>query len=199
MKKKQLILFTFWPIKDYNLQYIKFALFLLSVSLIFNINGFFYNYKALHNIYANCGIVNYIYQIYGIVFSSIIPSIINLALKKLSLSEDDILEIKSQKYTNNAKKTAENFEKCFKIKICIFYILSFLLLFFFLYFISCFCGVYNNSQIILITDTLISFGLSMIYPFFLNLIPGIFRIPALRDKKQDSKCLYKISLILSAI
>jgi hypothetical protein len=111
LKKKQIILFTFWPIKDYNLQYIKYALFLLSFSLIFNTNGFFFSDETLHNIYANYGIVNYIYQIYGITFSSIIPSIINLALKKLSLSEDDILALKSQKGIKNAKKTAKYIEK----------------------------------------------------------------------------------------
>ena len=70
---------------------------------------------------------------------------------------------------------------------------------FFWYFISCFCGVYKNTQIILIKDTLISFGMTMIYPFGLNLIPGIFRISALRAKKQDKDCIYKLSEIISQV
>ena len=52
---------------------------------------------------------------------------------------------------------------------------------------------------ILIKDTLISFGLSMLYPFGLNLIPGMFRIPALRTTKKDKKTLYKFSLIVALI
>ena len=66
----------------------------------------------------------------------------------------------------------------------------------FWYFISCFCSVYENTQIILIEDTAISFLLSMIYPFGIKLLPGIFRIPALRAPKKDQKYKYKISLLL---
>ena len=38
-----------------------------------------------------------------------------------------------------------------------------------------------------------SFGISLIYPVFINLLPGIFRIPALRNKKGDKVCMYKFS------
>ena len=70
---------------------------------------------------------------------------------------------------------------------------------FFWYFISCFCAVFTNTQIILIKDTLISFGLSMIYPFGYNLLPGIFRIPALRKKDSNKECIYKFGQVLSLI
>ena len=86
-----------------------------------------------------------------------------------------------------------------KIKLIIFFTLSFILMIFFWYFISCFCAVYKNTQIILIKDTLISFALSMIYPFGLNLIPGFFRIPALRAQRKDKKCLYKASGFIALI
>ena len=70
------------------------------------------------------------------------------------------------------------------IKFIIFFILNYLFLLFFWYFISCFCGVYVNTQIILIKDTFISFGLSMLYPIGLDLIPGFFRIPSLGLQKK---------------
>ena len=70
---------------------------------------------------------------------------------------------------------------------------------FFWLFISCFCAVYINTQLILIYDTLFSFLASMIYPFGLNLIPGIFRIPSLRNPKRNKECLYKISTLLAFI
>ena len=41
-----------------------------------------------------------------------------------------------------------------------------------------------------------SYGLSMIYPFLIYLIPGIFRIPALRAKNKNKETLYKFSKIL---
>ena len=70
---------------------------------------------------------------------------------------------------------------------------------FFWYFISCFCAVYSNTQLILISDTLISFGISMLYPFGLNLFPGMFRISALQAKNKDKICLYKFSELLALI
>ena len=41
-----------------------------------------------------------------------------------------------------------------------------------------------------------SFIISLIYPFFINLIPGIFRISSLRDKKSNKLCIYKLSQVI---
>ena len=86
-----------------------------------------------------------------------------------------------------------------KIKFRIFFILSFTLLLFFLYYISCFCSVYKNTQILLIKDSVISFGLSLLYPLFIYLVPGIFRIPSLRNPKTNRECIYKTSKIIQMI
>ena len=56
--------------------------------------------------------------------------------------------------------------------------------------------VYKNTQMHLLKDTLISFGISLIYPFFMNLLPGIFRIPSLSNPKNNRKCLYVFSKLL---
>ena len=122
-----------------------------------------------------------------------------MILKQLSLSEKNILAIKQEEDVNKTKIKSKIIKRCLIIKFIIFFILNCLLLLFFWYFISCFCGVYKNTQIILIKDTLVSFGLSMLYPFGLNLFPGILRIPALRAEKKDKKCVYKISTIVALI
>ena len=98
-----------------------------------------------------------------------------------------------------AVKKSKNIEKCINIKFTIFFLLSCILLLFFWYFISCFCAVYKNTQFILIKDTLVSFALSMLYPFGLNLLPGMLRIPAIRAKNKDKKCIYKISGLIAII
>ena len=199
IKKKHLILFTFIPTNDYNIMSLKISLFLVSFSLYLAINAFFFNDDTMHKIYNDNGMYNIIYQIPQILYSSVISSIINMLLKALSLSEKDILKIKEEKYSVSAVKKSKDIERCIKIKFSIFFIISLLLMSFFWYFISCFCAVYSNTQIILFKDTLISFSISMIYPFGLNLLPGIFRIPALRAKKKDKKCLYSFSKILALI
>ena len=199
LKKRHLILFTFLPSNDYNLFILKISLFLLSFSLFFTINSFFFNDNTMHKITVDNGKFDIIFQIPQILYSSIISSIFNKILKILSLSESHILSIKKEKNLKNASKKSEEVLKCLKIKFILFFILSFLLSFICWYFISGFCAVYKNTQIALIENTIISFVLSMLYPFGLNLIPGIFRIPSLRDPKKDKKCLYEVSMIISMI
>jgi hypothetical protein len=88
-------------------------------------------------------------------------------------------------------------KKCLKIKRIIFMIIGCLLLLFFWYYLSCFCSVFINTQISLIKDTLISYCLSLIYPFGINLLPGLLRIPAIKNKNQ--KFLYILSRFISLI
>ena len=184
LKKEHLILFTFFPINDYNLMSLKISLFLVSFSLYLSINGFFFNDDTMHKIYEDNGAFDIISQIPKVLYSSLISSIINIILKTLSLSEKNILKIKQEKNIVNVVKMSKEIEKCLRIKFIFFYLLSLILMLFFWYFISCFCDVYNNTQVILFKDTLISFALSMLYPIGINLVPGIFRIPSLRAKKK---------------
>ena len=48
----------------------------------------------------------------------------------------------------------------------------------------------------LLKDTLISIGLSLVFPFVIYLLPGIFRIPSLSIKNKKRECLYNFSKIL---
>ena len=59
-----------------------------------------------------------------------------------------------------------------------------------------FCVIYCNTQFHLINDTLISYVLSLVYPFGIYLLPGFFRIPALSDPGMKKECLYKLCKIL---
>ena len=45
-------------------------------------------------------------------------------------------------------------------------------------------------------DSLISETTSLLIPFALFLIPGIFRIPALKTEKQNQKFMYNFSMFL---
>jgi hypothetical protein len=199
IKKKQLILFTFINYDDYNLVIIKLALFLLSFSLYLTINGFFFRDGDMHELYKTNCIYDIITEIPKIFYSTLVTAVINMILKTLSLSESAILELKKVTNIDNARKLSRKIWFCIKTKITLFFILSFLLMSFFWYYISCFCAVYKNTQKILIKDTLLSFCLSMLYPFGLNLLPGFFRIPALRSRKKNKECLYKFSIIVSVI
>ena len=198
-KVKHLILFTFFSSDDYNLLTIKISLFLLAFSLYFTINGFFFTDETMHNIYINNGTFQILYQIPLILYSSIITAFINSLLKYLSLTENTIIKLKKENNIDIVIQKTKKQEKVLMIKFIFFYICNYIFMSFFWYFLSCFCAVYKNTQIILIKDTLMSFALSMLYPLGLNLIPGLFRIPALRSPKRDKKCLYKFSNIVALI
>ena len=89
--------------------------------------------------------------------------------------------------------------KKLKIKFGLYFIISNIILLFFWYYLAMFCAIYQNTQIHLIKDTLISYGIGFIYPFGIYFIPGMFRIPSLADKKNKRECLYNISKLLQII
>ena len=197
LKRDHLIIFTFITGDDYNLRAIKILLFIVSFSLYFTINAFFFTDESMNNIYEDNGIFNFIFQLPQIIYSSLITTILNIILQKLAISENQILDMKKEEDLDKFKQKAKNIKNNLKIKLIIFLVLSIILMLFCWYFISCFCAVFNNTQLILIGDTLISFLISMIYPFGLKLLPGFFRYTALRAPNKDQKCKYEISRILN--
>ena len=180
-----------------NLVSLKIASFLLQFSLYFTLNALFFTDDTIHQIYLDNGEMDFKFHVPQLIYTSLISTAIHILIRNLSLSEKNIIIIKQAKSLSSAIKSGEKAKKLLKIKLIVFFIVSFILILFFWYYLSCFCAVYTNTQIILIKDSLISFGLSMIYPFGINLIPGIFRITALRAPKKDKKCLYEFSQIVS--
>jgi len=210
LKLKHLLIFTFITKNDYNSRSIKICHFSFSFSLFYTINSFFFQDKTIHKIYEDKGMFDFIYQIPQIIYSTIISSTLTLLIKYLSLSDSTILTLKKNNYYDNNNdsgggngkdnineniKSYSKMRKCLIIKFIIFYIITFVLLLVFWYYLGCFCAVFKNTQTYIIKDTLLSFLLSFIYPFILNLIPGIFRIPALKAK-GNKKCIYIISKII---
>ena len=195
LRQKHLFIFTFCTKNDYNSRIIKIYLFFFVFSLYFSVNSLFFNDSTMHKIYEEEGTFNVMYQIPKSIYSSIICSMINIIVCYLSLTEKSIIYFK-----RNVKDVEKNYIKLLnsiKIKYTFFFIITFLFLLFFWYYVSCFCAVYNNTQIHLISDALISFGLTLIYPFAFNLLPCAFRIPSLKSK--NCECTYRISQILQLI
>ena len=178
---------------------IKISLLLISFSLYLFLAGFFYNDNIMHNIYIHNGSLNILFRIPQIFLSTIITVIINAVLKQLALTEQSIIMVKQEPTIKKAIEKWKEINKCFKIIFPIFFILNIILISFFWYFLSCFCAIYINTQYLLLRDALSSFLLSMIYPFGLSLLPGIFRIPSLSGKNKNKECLYKFSNLLYII
>ena len=196
IKRKQKLIFTFFISDDYNSKIIKVCLFFFSFALFLTVNALFFSDSTMHKIYEDRGKFNFLYQIQQILYSTIISSFINAIVTILSLTENYIIRIKRKK---NIPKKREKILKCSKIKFIFFFVLVILFLLFFWYYLSSFCAVYKNTQYHLIEDTIISFILSLLYPFGLSFLPGMFRIPALRAEKKDKEFLYKISKLIQLV
>ena len=192
-------LFSFYNNRDYNARIIKIFLFFFFFAENFTINALFFNDDTMHKIYIDEGAFNFIYQLPQIIYSTIISNIIDYLVKFLALSEDNILKLKQEKNNDSLNKNKNILIKVLKIKFALFFVLTFILLLIFLYYITCFCGVYVNTQVHLIKDTVISFAFSFFYPFIIYLFPSIFRIYSLRHKKQDKNYSYQISILFQML
>ena len=199
LKTKHIIFFTFFNNTDYNSKLIKIDLFLFNFSLYYAVNTLFFNDSTMNQIYEDEGSFNFVYQLPQIAYSSLISAVINILLKMLALSQGLILDFKQKKEKKDLEKKEKSLEDKIKGKFILYFLFSTILLLFFWYYISMFCAIYVNTQLHLIKDTLISFGLSLFYPFGINLIPGIFRIPSLSNQKNKRSYLYNLSKIVQMI
>ena len=199
LRTKHNIMFTFFNNSDYNSKIIKIDLFLFNFSLYYAVNTLFFNDSTMHQIYEDKGSFNITYQLPQIVYSSLISAIFSILLNILALSEGLILNFKKEKNKKDLNIKIKSLNDKIKIKFILYFILSTLFLLFFWYYISMFCAIYINTQLHLIKDTLISYSSSLIYPFFIYLIPGLFRIPSLSNKKNKKEYLYNLSKLIQLI
>ena len=194
LKMNHSILFIFNS-DDYNSKIIKLSIFIFDLSSLITVNAIFFTDDTMHKIYIDKGAYNFIYQLPQTIYSAIISGVLNSLIKFLGFSESNILELKkgNNKTINQREKDLIN---KLKIKFIFFFIINFMLSFLFLYYVTCFCGIYRNTQIHLFKDSLLSFGTSLITPFIIYIFPAIFRICALKSK---NKCGYRLSKILQII
>ena len=154
----------------------------------------------MHQIYEDEGSFNINYQLPKILCSAFISTLfLRIILETLVLTDRNILEIKNQENYTNAKIMKTKTLKYVKIKFTIFFVLNFILLIIFWYYLTSFNAVYDNTQIYLLENTFFSFGLSLSYPLFWNIIPAILRMTSLNTKKHDRQCMYSFVKVLQII
>ena len=196
LRTKNLIFFSFWPSFDYNSKILKIFLFFFNFTLSFLVNALFFNDEKMHKIYEDKGAFNLIYNIPQSIYSSLISDFINEIIQELALTDSNIISLKYKNNNKNITDKKRSTLKTIKIKLILFFIITFLLLILFWYYLACFCAVYKNTQIHLIKNTLISFGTSLITPFGICILPGIFRLCALKAKNKNNTITFKFSKLL---
>ena len=150
----------------------------------------------IHKIYEDGGKYDIIYFLPKISIAFTASHFLSVIIKFIFLSERNILQVRKQPTYSKAIEIIPTVKRNLTIKYIIFFILGIIILIFFWMLLSSFGAVYQNTQIIVLENTLISFGISFIYPFFINIFPCIFRIWSLNSK---SEYLYTFSKILQIL
>ena len=189
-------LFICYQAKDYNSIYIKLSLIFISISLHYFVNSLFISNSLLHEIYetASVDIGKFIPYI---IISFIICYVLDILIRYISLSDNNIYSIYRESLYNNAKIRAAQVRKILLVKYIMFYTLGFASLLIFGYYLATFGAVYQNTQFILVKNFLISYAFSLVFPFIIIALPSVFRRFALKDSTRQ--WMFDLSRILQYI
>ncbi len=138
--------------------------------------------------------MTFVEKIPQLLFTLIVSHIIEVILCYLSMTDTPIYEIKAIPIKQRAGEKIIDIIDCMKTKLTIFFIFTFLLFLFYWYFISAFCAVYQNTQVIFLRDFGISVLTSLIDPFIIYALTCVLReISLSKCCKKKLCCVYKLS------
>jgi len=199
IKRKNIIIFSFFPINDFNSMIIKSCIFSLSFSIYYAINFIFFTDNIMHKIYEEDGKYDILFFLPKIAISFFASYYLTTFIKLIFLSERNINNIRKQEILSIAYNISDKEKNNMIIKYIIFFILGLIFLVFFWMLLSSFGAVYPNTQMFIFKNILISLALSLFYPFFICIFPCLFRFGALNSEQKNSEGMYKISKFLQIL
>ena len=178
---------------DFNLGILKFSLFIFQIILFTTISALFFTDNTLNNIYDKKNKFDVPFMIRQLGLTFIICFGVNILFKFLIRTHNKIVDIKEE------KENLKDGIKCIRCKLIVYFIITLCILILGWFYISSFCLVYNNTQLILFKCVLYSLAATFVYPFIICLLPTSLIICALSDEKKDRKCIYEFGKVLSYI
>ena len=180
--------------KDIMFKQIKLSSFILSCTLDYFFNAFFYSDLYLQKRYEEDTLITFLIdypkEVFSCLVSQFIVKLIELLLEDKALSLF-IRRIASQ--NKNYLKGVNYLLKKYETKFYIYISIGFFILLITWYYTCAFCTVYQNSQMNLLYDTLESCALNLIIPYPIAFLSMCLRHLAI---KKLNKCLFFISNIL---
>ena len=190
-----IILNVFFLHNDYNLFVVKLGLLFMTFPINLTMNIFFFTNKTIKVNYVRSldDISMFWSNIANTVYSSILANALLIMLKLISLSHKSVRTLRKMRNVKDAKKKSVCVLRCIKLRVAIYFILSFAFLTIFGFYVLCFCAVYENTQINLVKSTFTSWLMSLLYPFIICFFTSLIRNFAFQWK---SSCMYKVKQIL---
>ena len=192
LKRQNVIMFSLsYCGEDFNMSILKLSLLIFQFILFIVVSAFFFTDNTLNNVYENKNKFDVPFMIRQLGLTFIICYGVNILLKILMRTDNRIIDIKEEN-----EKLFEGISSI-KCKMIFYFIITMIIIIFGWFYITCFCVIYSHTQIILLKCAAYSLAVTFVYPFFLCLVPPLFRICALKAEKKDKKCLYEFSKIIS--
>ena len=172
------------------------SLILFQISLCFFLNALFYTNDNISEIYYK-GNLSHFHIFEKTSISSLIGFIVLKVLKRLNFFPIEFktlfVEIHNMKYLN----WFLNFViRRIKNKLTSFFIIESVLLLFFWYYLSIFCIIYHNIQVLLVIDGVISISYLLILCIIYSSLFSLCRWIGVRC---NIYCVYNISLFMNYI
>ena len=195
--EEHIIFNTFCTDLYLELRPIKLSFLVFGFEISFFLNALFYSDEYISDTYHNDGVLDFFSSLPKSIYSFIVTFVISNLLKMLSSSKKQLNKIIKER--EDKKEYLEAIEKelnKLKIKITLYFIIIFILGIFFIYYVSAFCAVYQNSQTFWLIGCFESLALDFITPFIICLVLSTLRYIGL---KKRSKCAYNSAKVLNII
>ena len=196
---KNILLFTFHCKNDFNSKIIKFVFLFYSFSIFLFINTIYVTDSILHEIFIFQGKVGIFYYIYRIILLALLLIFIKNILMLLIFTENDIVSLREEKETDITDKIRRVLTTV-TMKCYLFFVFNLLSLVFIWVYLACFFTIFKNTQFFVLMNTFISFGISLLSPIVLGIIPCAIRIIALSNRESKNRlCAYYISKVFQVL
>ena len=193
--REHYVIFTFFSRNDINLFYIKIERFFIIICTEMTMNGMFFVHETMYK--KKTGDTSFAQKIPQIIFSLLVSHAIEIILCYLGMTDVHYYQIKALPIEEKNEQRVFDIIKCVKRKLTGFFIFTFLVFLFHWYFISAFCAVYQNTQVIYLRDSAIAIGISLIDPFIIYGLTCLIRaLSLLLCCKKKLICLYKLSQLI---
>ena len=183
---KQLLIFTFNSKNDFNSKIIKLCFLLYTFAFTFTLNTLFTNDSILHDIFISQGKTDIFYNIGNIIYISFISLTVKNILAQIIFTEDNIISIREND-SYKRKERARSALAMISVKFCLFFTFNILTLSLMWVYLTCFFTIFKNTQFFVLKNSLISFGICMVSPFFLGFIPAILRWFSLLTRESQNR------------
>ena len=176
-----------------EVQPLRLSLFIFSYTCDLSLNAFFYLNKNISDKYHYQGNNLFLFTLVNNLTIDIVSTVSSYVLVKLlnylnssKESIENVFRTQEKKMRNDKKykvkdetimKIYEELNKIYKylkIKIISYIFIDLIFLVFFLYYITAFCEVYKNTQISWLTDSFVSFLMSILVELFMSFLCAVF-------------------------